>query len=87
MAGETGLFSVPTSYELSFPDAAQPGTASPIDTNDSRVQNAVFRNGHLWTTLHAGLPFSVSVNNANRTAVFWYELNPALMGSTENPIV
>lgn len=83
----TGLFFVPTPYELSFPDAGQLGTASLIRTNDPRVQMAVFRNGHLWTTFHAGLPFSTSVNNADRTAVFWYELNPAQMGSTGDPIV
>jgi len=38
--------------------------------------NAVFRNGRIWCTHSAGLPVGAA---PNRTAVFWYQLNPAAM--------
>jgi hypothetical protein len=40
--------------------------------------NAVFRNGRLWTTHHAGLSFDgdQDTENTDRVAIFGYELDP-----------
>jgi uncharacterized repeat protein (TIGR01451 family) len=71
----TGFFYPAINYNLTQINAAQPGTATRVSTNDPRLLNAVFRNGHLWTTHSAGLPFG---SPSNRTVVLWYELLPAL---------
>ena len=77
----TGLFRVSNSFNNTLINASQLGTANRIATDDARLWNAVFRNGRIWTTHHAGLPASGS---ANRTAAFWYQLDPNAM---PNPIV
>jgi hypothetical protein len=85
--GFNGLFLVDTPYELIQIDADQLGTTTDVETNDPRLLNAVFRNGRLWTTHSGGMPFDGSQSappSADRTAVFWYELDPAAMPS---PIV
>lgn len=78
----SGWFEVETANRFNFTqiDAAQLGTTSLVNTNTPRALNAVFRNGRLWTTHSAGLP----VGTADRTASFWYEINPGAMPS---PIV
>ncbi len=78
--GGSGLFSVAHNFSNNQPDAKQQGTATLVSTNDSRMLNAVFRNGRIWCTHSAGLP----VNSPNHVSVFWYELDPATL---PNPIV
>jgi hypothetical protein len=58
----------------------QLGTSVKVSTNDPRVINAVFRNGHVWCVHSGGLPVSAPTH----AAVFWYELDPTTM---PNPIV
>lgn len=76
----TGLFPVAHDFTYAQVDAPQKGTADLIETNDARMLNAVFRNGRIWCTHSGGLP----IITPDRTAVFWYQLNPADMPS---PIV
>ncbi|MFQ6008983.1 MAG: hypothetical protein ACE5K8_08550, partial [Candidatus Zixiibacteriota bacterium] len=71
----TGWFYVINGFDWNLIDAAQLGTAVRVETNDARMLNAVYRNGRVWCTHHAGLP----EGSPNRTAVFWYEINPAAM--------
>jgi hypothetical protein len=61
-----------------------------ITANDSRIQNAVFRNGSLWTTHHvmlarlqtpAGTAVGGSANPDIRSGVQWWEINPTLVDS------
>ena len=55
-----------------------------IDTGDVQMSaTPVFRNGRLWIAHAGGLP----VGAVDRNAVFWYELDPALMASSGAPIV
>ncbi|MBW1847889.1 MAG: hypothetical protein JRJ27_12260 [Deltaproteobacteria bacterium] len=78
----SGFFFVNNNFNYTQIDAAQPGTATDIETNYPFIINAVLRNGSVWCTHNAGLPVSPSAST--RTAVFWYELNPA---SSASPIV
>ena len=68
-----GYYTVFFNYNSTQINASQLGTGTRIMTNDIRVMNAVFRNGHLWLTHSGGLPAAA----ADRTAVFWYEVDPA----------
>lgn len=78
----SGLFFVDNNFNFTQIDASQLGTATRVNTNDPRLLNAVCRNGHLWTTHSGGLPAD---KTANRTAVFWYEIDPT--ASLNDPIV
>lgn len=78
----TGWFYVSNNFGSQI-NASQLGTAGRVMTNDSRMLNAVFRNGKIWCTHTGGLP----VGSVDRTAVFWYQLDPALMASSGAPIV
>ena len=49
------------------PDAPQLGDAHLIETNDSSLQNCVYRDGSLWTT-HC-------INRGGRAGVRWYQIN------------
>jgi hypothetical protein len=53
-----------------------------IDTGDPRIGNVVYRNGRVWGTHSGGLPAGAL---SQRTAVFWYEIDPAIMAGS--PIV
>lgn len=79
----TGLFFVENDFDFSQIDAAQLGTTKRIETNDPRILAAVFRQARLWTTHTGGLPKGA----VDRTAVLWYELDPALLPTTGDPIV
>jgi hypothetical protein len=68
----SGLFFVAHNFASNQIDAAQLGTSTRINTNDSRALNAVYRNGHVWLTHSAGLP----TTGVNRVGVFWYEVDP-----------
>jgi len=77
----TGFFFASNNFNFTQIDAAQLGTGTLVNTNDPRILNAIFRNGRLWTTHSAGLP---TTGSSNRTAAFWYEINP---GAMPTPIV
>jgi len=51
-----------------LPGAPQAGDTRPIDTSDTRLLNAVYRNGSVWTT------HTVAVNG--KTEVAWYRIIP-----------
>jgi hypothetical protein len=56
------------------PDAPALGGLKNIDSGDTRLMNAVFRNGSLWTTHAVG---DLNANEALREAhVRWYEIAP-----------
>ena len=76
----SGLFTVVNNFSGNMVDASQLGTATRVSTNDSRLIDAVFRNGTIWCVHSGGLP----VSSVNRTAVLWYQIDPATM---PNPIV
>jgi len=79
-----GLFYVANNYNANQTKASQKDTSDKIDTGDMRIINAVFRNGRVWFSHSAGLP---AAGTPDRTAIFWYELNPELLDSTGDPIV
>jgi hypothetical protein len=79
----SGLFAVPNNFNWNQVDAQQSGDTVKIETNDIRALNAVYRNGRIWCSHSAGLPAKIAPT-PNRTAVFWYQINPA---ATPAPIV
>ncbi len=80
--GGTGFFQVANNFAFGpHLDSPQLGSATGVMTNDARLSGGVsLRNGRLWVTHSGGLP----VGAVDRTAVFWYQLNP---GAMPNPIV
>lgn len=68
----TGMFFVDTNYSGSVPGAQQPGSATRVSTNDTRIFDADFRNGRLWYTHVGGMP-DVS---PTRASAFWYQIDP-----------
>ncbi|MGE3181115.1 MAG: hypothetical protein AB7N71_05745 [Phycisphaerae bacterium] len=56
----------------SAPDAPAMGSSIPLDTVDTRLWNAVYRDGSIWTT-H-------TINVGGRAACRWYQLNTAPVG-------
>lgn len=79
--GATGLFRVTNNFNQTLLGASQPGSSIRIDSGDPRIMNAVFRNGRIWLTHAGGQP---ATGSADRTSIFWYQLNSAAM---PNPIV
>ncbi|MDO8739577.1 MAG: fibronectin type III domain-containing protein [Candidatus Deferrimicrobium sp.] len=63
--GTVGVSSYPATYTLPVAPFDR------IDTGDSRIQNVVYRNGHLFTT------HSVPNPTSTKTIVRWYELSTA----------
>jgi IPT/TIG domain len=53
-----------------LPGAPQLGTTGRIDTADTRVLNAVYRNGSVWGTHHV-------LGTSGRVEVAWYRFDPA----------
>jgi hypothetical protein len=60
-----------------------------ITANDSRIENAVLRNGSLWTVHHVMLPTipqpagtgTSAANPDNHTGVQWWEIDPTIVNS------
>jgi hypothetical protein len=67
---------------LTSADCDAPGACRRVDTGDARMGDPVVRNGKIWCTHSAGLP--ANSDPPDRTAVFWYQLDPGAMPS---PIV
>ena len=91
----SGIFVAPTPYNTTLSQisgcggdivcAQQRGSTKLISAGDSRVINALVRNGKLWFSHAAGLPNEPAV--AVREASFWYEVTPALLNTTANPVI
>lgn len=66
------------------PDALQSGGGTPIDTGDTRLLNAVYRNGSLWTAQNILMTFG----SGNVSAVRWAQINvsgwPASVAFTQD---
>jgi hypothetical protein len=75
VAPGSGWFFTPETYNLVQINADQAGTPIDVATNDPRLLECVFRNGHLWTTHSGGYPRS---STADSTVAVWYELSPSL---------
>jgi hypothetical protein len=61
----------PYTSRSSFPAGApQSGNDNTIDTSDTRLLNAVYRNGSLWTV------HTVEGPGTTKTEVAWYRINP-----------
>jgi len=61
-----GTIAIPS--HSTAPDAPALGSSTDLDTVDTRLMNAVYRDGHIWTA-HA-------INVSNRAACRWYQVNP-----------
>jgi len=59
----------------SLADAPQPGCSARINTNDTRLLNAVLRNGKIWATGEVDDPVDDGIGMAE---VAWYEIDPGL---------
>lgn len=56
--------------------APQLGTTNKIQTNDDRVDQVTYINGHLWFAHTIWLPYSGTVN-ATRSSIQWWEIDTA----------
>ncbi|MEP2936706.1 MAG: hypothetical protein ABJM06_10115 [Gilvibacter sp.] len=82
----TSLFPTSTSGWAAIPAggadfAPQSGSTNLIANGDRRIQNAVFRNGSLWTTHTIFLPAGTS---PTRSGVQWWEINPTTGAVLQN---
>ena len=59
---------------LGSPDPYKPEVISPLDGNDSRMQQVTYANGKLWGALDT----AVNDNGANRVGIEWYVLKPTV---------
>ena len=68
--------------EIAAVDDAEPGPANEqdLDGNDQRLQQVMYRNGQLWTSLGTA---SVGDNTPVRDAVAWFVINVSNAG--KNP--
>lgn len=60
-------------FSPGLPGAPQLGTDNAVDTGDTRLLNAVFRDGFLWTT------HNVAGNGTQKTEIAWYKIDPVTM--------
>ncbi|HET6862635.1 MAG TPA: lamin tail domain-containing protein, partial [Pyrinomonadaceae bacterium] len=81
-------------YMLQRQQAAYLTSGTRPAANDSRIQNAVFRNGSLWAThtvllsttpLVAGTPTSVA-NPHNHAGIQWWEIDPTIVNSASGTL-
>ncbi len=69
----TGFFPVVNNFKALPNGATQKGSTHTLDNGDARASGAVYRNGNVWFANSGGLP---STGAVNRTATFWYQINP-----------
>ncbi len=74
----TGLFRVVNNFSYNMPDAVQKGSPILIDAGDTRMMNAVFRNGKIWCAHGGSLPAKIAPPST-RVAAFWYQIDPVAM--------
>jgi hypothetical protein len=58
-------------------NAPAQGSTTAVNVVDDRLNMAIIRNGHLWTTRNVGVNASGGATSPNRTGVEWLELNVA----------
>lgn len=66
---------VPVSAYNLPPQAEQQGGGNPINTGDSRMQNAVCRDGSIWAALNTRHNWNEA---QNRAALHWFEIDPTV---------
>ncbi|MDO8630533.1 MAG: hypothetical protein Q7R41_08565, partial [Phycisphaerales bacterium] len=64
-------------YNFYILEAPQSNCATPIATNDTRIMNAVLRNGKVWATHHVGDGAPIDPADATKPEVAWYEMDPS----------
>ncbi len=64
------------------PDAPQQGGGTPLDTGDTRLLNAVYRNGSLWTAQAIQMNFG----SGNVSAIRWVQIDVTSWPSTVSRI-
>jgi hypothetical protein len=74
----SGLFRVVNNFSYNMPNALQKGSSIAIDAGDTRMMNAVLRNGKIWCVHSGSLPPKIAPTS-NRVASFWYQIDPATM--------
>jgi len=62
-----------STFLLGGPDPFRPEVISPLDSNDTRMQQVWFANGKLWGALDT----AVTVGNENRAGIEWFIVNPS----------
>jgi hypothetical protein len=67
--GEVGYLYVGTYPDAALPPAQQAGDAPPIETNDQRLQSAVYRDGFLWIVR------TLADDTNSRTEIAWYQID------------
>ncbi|MFN0204077.1 MAG: fibronectin type III domain-containing protein [Bacteroidia bacterium] len=79
LTGTTPTLAVSGTFSTNLPyndggnsGAPQTGTTNKITTNDSRIQNVVYRNGSIYITHSVFLP----TTTPTRTSVQWWKVNP-----------
>jgi len=69
-------------YNFNQLNADQFGCAAKISTNDTRLCNAVLRNGKIWTSHSVGIGADVTLAAPpSRTEIAWYEIDPLKAGA------
>jgi hypothetical protein len=64
-------------YNFNKLDAPQPNCGTAINTNDSRLLNAVWRNGKVWTTHSVGAGSGITdAAPPSKAEIAWYEMDP-----------
>lgn len=80
----TGLFNVSNDFDFGQIGASQLGRKTLVDSGDPRISgNSYFRDNAIWCAHSGGSP----VGSVDRTNVYWYQLSPAQMVSTGEPII
>ena len=68
---------------LGGPDRYAPEAISPLDGNDSRMQQVTYANGKLWGALDT----AVNDNGTDRVGIEWYVLKPQVTATSVSAIV
>lgn len=67
-----------TNVILGAPDPYAPEPLSPLDSNDTRMQQVTYANGKLWGALDTAL----DVGGATKAGIAWYVVKPGFTGTS-----
>jgi hypothetical protein len=76
---EGNILGVNSTWSEQEVDANQEGGATPITTDNTEINNAVYRNGELWFSHNVYLPTA----SPSYSGVDWWEVNPATPSVTQ----
>ncbi|MCF6284548.1 MAG: Ig-like domain-containing protein, partial [Candidatus Hydrogenedentes bacterium] len=79
----TPMATVGSAWSISIPNAKQLGTSALIETNDTRLQNAVLRNGRMWA-VHT---VSMSTTIRDHAAIKWWEFDPSTGTAIQDGVI